>query len=94
MEKPQGQGDASPSPSPLRYLGQRGQQPLRVVQGGPAVRQTVGHVPQLLPDRRQSDLDVGESGPVQLAPGLQITEDRQGLPVQLLQGASTEGQDL
>lgn len=67
------------------YLGQRGQQPLGVVQGGPAVGQTVGHVSQLLPDWRQSDLDVAQAGPVQLGPALQLTQHRQGLAVQLLQ---------
>lgn len=56
------------------YLGQRGQQPLRVIQGGPAVRQTVGHVSQLLPDRGKSDLDVAQTRPVELAPAFQITE--------------------
>lgn len=68
----------------LLYLGQGGQQPLRVVQGGPAVRQTVGHVSQLLPDWRKSDLDVAQARPVQLAPAFQITEHRQSLAVQLL----------
>lgn len=67
------------------YLGQRGQQPLCVVQGGPAVGQTVGHVSQLLPDWRYSDLDVVQAGPVQLGPVLQLTEHCQRLAVQLLQ---------
>lgn len=58
----------------MPYLGQSGQQPLRVVQSGPAVRQTVGHVPELLPDRRESDLDVAQACPVQFTPALQITE--------------------
>lgn len=68
-----------------RYLGQRGQQPLRVVQGGPAVGQTVGHVSQLLPDRGKSDLDGAQARPVQLAPALQIAEHRQSLAVQPLE---------
>lgn len=69
---------------PLCYLGQGRQQPLRVVQGGPAVRQTVGHVSQLLPDRRKSDLDVGQTRPVQLGPALQVAEHRQSFAVQIL----------
>lgn len=56
------------------YLGQRGQQPLRVVQRGPAVGQTVGHVSQLLPHWRKSDLDLAQACPVQLAPALQLIE--------------------
>ena len=68
----------------LVYLSQRGQQPLSVVQGRPAVRQNVGHISQLLPDRRKSDLDGAQAGPVQLAPALQIAEHRQSLAVQIL----------
>lgn len=70
------------------YLGQCGQQPLRVVQGGPAVRQTMGHVSQLLPDRRKLDLDVAQASPVQLTPAFQIAEHRQSLAMQILQGRS------
>lgn len=73
-------------PAPC-YLCQCGQQPLGVVQGGPAVGQTVGHVSQLLPHRGQTDLDVTEAGPVQLAPALQIAEHRQSVAVQLLRKA-------
>lgn len=72
----------------LRYLGQRGQQPLRVVQSGPAVGQAVGHVPQLLPDWRKPNLDLIQAFPVKLAPAFQITEYRQSLTVQLLNGKS------
>lgn len=71
------------------HLGQRGQQSLRVIQGGPAIRQTVGHVPQLLPDRRKADLDVAQAGPGELVPAFQIAEHRQSLTVQLLEEKST-----
>lgn len=70
------------------YLGQRGQQPLSVVQGGPTVGQTVGHVSQLLPDWREFDLDVVQASPVQLRPVLQVAEHCQSLAVQLLQGSA------
>ena len=66
------------------HLSQRGQQPLCVVQGGPAVGQTVRHVSQLLPHGGKSDLDVAQACPVQLAPALQVVEHRQRLAVQLL----------
>ena len=72
----------------FQYLGQRGQQSLRVVQRGPAVGQTMGHVSQLLPDRRKPDLDVAQASPVQLTPAFQIAEHRQRLSMQILQGRS------